>query len=157
MVPIDFNDEQVFELLKTLQDEEVQYLLIGGIAMMFHGRDRVTPDVDIWVKDTEQNIVKLRQVLSKLGMGDDEQVQSLELASAFNQFSKDQYGLLVEPMKNPKAFESEDFEFCYSRAVEIELRNVKFRIIHPEDLLKEKEAINRHKDQGDISYLKTLA
>lgn len=47
--PPDFSD-----FLRLLNDHEVDYLLIGGYAVGFHGYPRATGDMDIWVGVSEK-------------------------------------------------------------------------------------------------------
>lgn len=37
-------------VLKALHEHDVEYILIGGVAVIFHGVSRVTKDLDIFVK-----------------------------------------------------------------------------------------------------------
>ena len=57
-------------------------------------------------------------------------------------------------MTNLKAFSKFDFDQCYERAAPGEFNGVSFKVVHMNDLLKEKEATNRPKDQADILYLR---
>ena len=43
-LPIDLK-----EFLKSLSDHHVEYLLIGGYAVAYHGYPRTTGDMDIWI------------------------------------------------------------------------------------------------------------
>ena len=44
LLPPDFK-----EFLQLLNDHQVEYLLIGGYAVGYHGYPRATGDMDIWV------------------------------------------------------------------------------------------------------------
>ena len=37
------------EFLESLNENNVEYLIIGGYAVAFHGHPRYTKDIDIWV------------------------------------------------------------------------------------------------------------
>jgi len=62
-----FNGMEFFEnflgILKALWQEKVEYILIGGFAVIIHGMPRVTQDLDIFVKMDPENIDKLRKAL----------------------------------------------------------------------------------------------
>lgn len=49
--------------LKALRNERVNYVLIGGAAMILYGRARATRDIDIFVEPAPDNIDRLRQAL----------------------------------------------------------------------------------------------
>ena len=38
------------ELLELFNDHEVEYMIVGGYALAFHGAPRYTGDIDIFVK-----------------------------------------------------------------------------------------------------------
>lgn len=57
--------EDFREFLRLLQEADVQYLLIGGYAVGFHGYPRTTADIDIWVATDPGNASKLLDELSE--------------------------------------------------------------------------------------------
>lgn len=156
MAPIDFRDEDIYQFFLSLQNHDVQYLLVGGFAMAFHGRVRATHDVDLWIKDDPSNLHNFKRVLSENAVPGIDQVKELQLVAGFTQFNVGNSGFVVDPMTNMKAFHSYDFDACYGRAIEGEFKGLRFRVINARDLLKEKEATNRSKDQDDIDYLRSL-
>ncbi|HEY9007070.1 MAG TPA: hypothetical protein VIM75_13110 [Ohtaekwangia sp.] len=157
MTPIDLGDEEVVAFLRSLQEYDVKYLLIGGFAVAFHGYVRATHDLDLWIRDDASNIENLRKVLTKHGVAGLDEIRSFELIPGFTQFSVGDSGFIVEPLKSLKAFSAYDFDACYDRADIGSFQNITFRVIHPKDLLKEKQTTNRPKDQGDIEHLKNLS
>ncbi len=156
MAAIDLNDDEVLGFLKSMQDEEVTYLLVGGFAIAFHGYVRATHDLDLWIKDEQSNIGKFKSVLKKHGVEGLEQVRALDFIPGFTQFNIGNSGFVIDPMKKLKSFDEFDFDKCYQRSQQGEYKGVKFNVISHRDLLKEKLSSNRPKDQGDIEYLKNL-
>lgn len=65
MAAIDFRDPEILSFFKSMETEKVEYLLIGGFAMAFHGYVRATHDLDIWLKDSSENIARFITVLKK--------------------------------------------------------------------------------------------
>jgi len=51
----DIEDEFFLAFLTAMQKREVRYMLIGGIAVNFHGVNRSTQDMDIWLAPTSNN------------------------------------------------------------------------------------------------------
>ena len=43
------------ELLRLLNSKKVEYLVIGGYAVAFHGYPRATGDIDIWIAISKEN------------------------------------------------------------------------------------------------------
>ena len=43
------------EFIKLLNDRKVEYLLVGGYAVVLYGYVRYTGDIDIWIKPSNHN------------------------------------------------------------------------------------------------------
>lgn len=52
---------------KVLKEFNVEYMLIGSLATMFYGRNRSTDDIDLLVKDSQENGIKLIKALKSIG------------------------------------------------------------------------------------------
>src|ERR1700694_1188705 len=55
------------ELLQLLNEFQVEYLIVGGFAVMKYGEPRYTKDLDIWVHNSGQNSARLVEALTKFG------------------------------------------------------------------------------------------
>src|SRR6185312_14892721 len=55
------------ELLQLLNEFKVEYLIVGGFAVMKYGEPRYTKDLDIWVHSSSQNAERLVTALKKFG------------------------------------------------------------------------------------------
>jgi hypothetical protein len=55
------------ELLQALNEFEVEYLVVGGYAVMKYTEPRYTKDLDVWVHNSAQNSARLFQALAKFG------------------------------------------------------------------------------------------
>lgn len=57
-----------FEDMLTLLDKhQVRYLIIGGLAFVYHAKPRYTKDMDLWLDISEQNISIANQALEEFG------------------------------------------------------------------------------------------
>lgn len=63
-LPEDFED-----FLKLLNKYAVEYMVVGGYALAFHGKPRYTGDLDIWIDVSESNADKLVSIIQKFGFG----------------------------------------------------------------------------------------
>jgi hypothetical protein len=106
MAPIDFRGDDILKFFRDLEFEKVQYLLVGGFAMAFHGYVRATHDLDLWIKEEPENIGRLKKVLFKNGVKDIEATRELQLVAGFTQFNVGTSGFVVDLMTNLKAFSS---------------------------------------------------
>ena len=55
------------ELLRLLNEFEVEYLIVGGFAVMKYGEPRYTKDLDVWVHNSPPNSVRVVGALKKFG------------------------------------------------------------------------------------------
>jgi hypothetical protein len=55
------------ELLQLLNEFEVEYLIVGGFAVMKYGEPRYTKDLDVWVRSSASNSLRLIEALKKFG------------------------------------------------------------------------------------------
>ena len=55
--------KEFLEVFKALGQQKVDYVLIGGVAVILHGMERLTRAIDIIVKMSPENIHKLRKAL----------------------------------------------------------------------------------------------
>lgn len=49
-----FNDD-FRDLLAAFNEHEVEYILVGGYAVIVHGYNQTTGDLDLWVNATKEN------------------------------------------------------------------------------------------------------
>jgi len=62
------NDSADFEdLLGFFQEHQVRYLIVGGLAFIFHAKPRYTKDMDLWVEDSAENLARANQALTEFG------------------------------------------------------------------------------------------
>ena len=55
------------ELLRLLNEFEVEYLIVGGFAVMKYGESRYTKDLDVWVGNSTSNAERVVNALRKFG------------------------------------------------------------------------------------------
>jgi len=68
----DIGDEFYIAFLTAMQAQQVRYMLIGGIAVNFHGVSRNTLDMDIWLAPTNENRDLFYKVLLDIGYIEEE-------------------------------------------------------------------------------------
>ena len=54
------------ELLQLLNEFEVEYLIVGGFAVMKYGEPRYTKDLDVWVHNSRQNSLRVVEALKEV-------------------------------------------------------------------------------------------
>ena len=61
------NDDFI-DFLKFFNQFQVDYILVGGYAVIFHGYNRTTGDLDVWVKPTVNNYRKMLLAFKAFGL-----------------------------------------------------------------------------------------
>ena len=69
---VDIEDKFFLAFLTAMQNHKVRYMLIGGVAMNFHGVNRSTQDTDIWLAPTNVNRDLFCRSLLELGYSEEE-------------------------------------------------------------------------------------
>ncbi len=144
ILPHDFK-----EFLKLLNFRRVEYLLVGGYAVAYHGYPRATADIDLWVKISRDNAERITSALRDFGFDAPGLSESLFLEKN-----------RVVRMGNPP-FRIEiittasgvDFAACYSRRAEVVIDGIQVGIIALKDLKTNKKASGRYKDLDDLQNL----
>jgi predicted nucleotidyltransferase len=144
VLPADFK-----EFLKLLNETEVEYLLIGGYAVGYHGYPRTTADMDVWVAISAANASKLVDVFRRFGMQDSKLTTDLFL----------QPGKIIRmgvpPMRIEVLTEIDGVAFseCFAAREVVTLDGQKVNLISLSHLRKNKQASGRHKDLDDLEHL----
>ena len=55
------------DLLRLLRKHEVRYLVIGGLAFIYHARPRYTKDMDLWIDPSPRNVRRANAALAEFG------------------------------------------------------------------------------------------
>jgi hypothetical protein len=136
------------EFLELLDNHEVEYLLVGGYAVILHGYARSTGDMDLWVNQTNENYNKLKLVYTNFGAP----IFSIE---DFESDTFDVWSIGVEPRKIEILTKVSGLEFKESKKNCMYLNFEKFKIpyIDFEDLMKNKMTTGRLKDLADVEQL----
>jgi hypothetical protein len=142
------------DFINCLSKQRVQYMLVGGYAVIIRGYSRSTGDMDIWVNKTSENFKLLLNAITEFG---------LPLAAVpEHQFFSDQYDVFsfgrppyaIEILTDLKGISSFDEAYQLSTIEAVDDLNV--QVIHLKHLILSKEAANRHKDKNDIDNLPSV-
>ncbi len=55
------------DILELLNEHQVRYLIIGGLAFIYHAKPRYTKDMDLWIDPASDNVERTNAALSKFG------------------------------------------------------------------------------------------
>lgn len=81
--------DELLEILRALNTEAVEYVLIGATALNVHGIVRATEDVDLFVRPTAENIERLRNALH--AVYDDPEIEEISAEDLLGEYPAVRY------------------------------------------------------------------
>jgi hypothetical protein len=153
-------------IFKELNGLGIDYLVVGGLAVNFHGVPRMTYDIDLMVLLERENILKLLNRFTQWGYRPKIPVDPREFADemkrnswvhekgmkAFNFYSETlPIGEIDIVIDSPIPYEE-----LKSRAIKVELRDEKIPTVSIHDLIELKLRAGRKQDLADVEHLRTV-
>jgi predicted nucleotidyltransferase len=145
--------ERVLAIFRAFDEQQVEYVLIGGVALNLHGLVRATEDVDLFVRSDAANVEKIRRALRTIWT--DPEIESITTADLSGDYSVVRYGppgetLVVDLVSRiGTAFSFDDLD-----AENIEVEGVRVRVASPATLYRLKRDTVRPIDKADAAALK---
>ena len=148
-------DDELLRFWKALNENKVRYIMVGGFATRFHGFNRNTDDLDMWLEDTIENRKNLRTSFSELGYGDFSSLEMMQFVPGWTNFYIGG-GIELDIMTSMKGLENISFSECLSMASIADLEGVEVPFLHISHLIENKKIVNRPKDQVDVIELEKI-
>jgi len=148
-------DDELLRFWKTLNNNNVRYIMVGGFATRFHGFNRTTDDLDMWLEDTIENRKNFRKSFQELGYGDFSSLETMQFVPGWANFYIGS-GIELDIMTSMKGLESIAFNECLNMASIADLEGVKVPFLHINHLIENKKMVNRPKDQIDVIELEKI-
>jgi hypothetical protein len=141
-------------LIQNLIKGDVSFILIGGYAVNFHGYNRTTGDMDLWVKPANENRDKMIKVLFEMGFNKDDldTIGKMDFTKALA-FNFWEIPYKVDVLTKVAGV---DYETADKEKIIAEVENVKIPFIHVNHLVLSKIGNNRTKDKLDVEELQKI-
>ena len=152
---MDILDDELLNFWRSLNNNQVKYIMVGGFATRFHGFNRNTDDIDIWLDNTLQNRKNLRKSFKELGYGDFPSIETMEFVPGWTSFYIGQ-AIELDIMTTMKGLENYSFGECMDIASVANLDGIIVPFLHINQLIANKKAVNRPKDQIDVLELEKI-
>jgi hypothetical protein len=145
-------DKDLRELLELFRSTGVECLVVGGHAVAFHGRPRLTEDLDLFVRPDATNGARIVEALRAFGFA------SLEVSPT--DFTADdrviQLGRAPNRVDLLTKLYGVEFADAWSRRVAAHLDGAEVWMISRDDLIRNKRATGRTQDLADAEFLERL-
>lgn len=158
---------QLLDLVKSLSQNDVKYVVCGGIACVLHGVERNTYDVDISLDMNHANIMKIIEIAKKFNLQPriPEPIENLLDETKRNNWIQNKgaivYTLVAQDsplqmdifLKYPKTYDE-----LARKADNVIIDGIKIPVSSIDDLILAKNAVSpmRDKDRTDILELKKI-
>lgn len=137
------------EVFRYFQQNDVRYIIIGGIASILYGVPRATFDLDILIEATPENAGKLLDALKQAGLGTAELTTAAKLLEHEITVFEDR--IRIDVMTSAPGIE---FQKTWENRNTVKFHGQELHLISKEDLIASKKASGRKQDIEDIRLLR---
>jgi len=139
------------DLLREFIAGDVEFLLIGGWAVAAHGHGRTTDDMDVLIRASEENGMRVMAALERFG------APTAKIDAGL--FATERYGYRIglKPMliELLTTIDGVDFDEAKVDAIEVAVGGLRVPVIGRAALLANKRASGRAKDLADVDALES--
>ena len=153
-------------LFEALNEAEVRYVVVGGLAVVLHGYARLTGDVDLIVDLVPKEAAKAIKALLGSGFKPKPPVDALQFSDPdVRQSWVDEKGMRVFSLFDPKrpmllldlfVENPIPFEELWGRSEILPLSGVSVRVASIKDIIRLKKKAGRPQDLQDIEALRKI-
>jgi hypothetical protein len=136
------------DILALLGKHKVRYLIIGGLAFIYHAKPRYTKDMDLWIDPAPENIKQANRALGEFGspytLNSENVKEILQLGVA-----PDRIDLLMNVT-------GATFETAWKNRIRGRYGEAKANWIDLDSLIRIKNRINNPRHQEDVRVLREV-
>ncbi len=136
------------DLLELMRSHQARYLIVGGLAFIYHAKPRYTKDMDLWVDASADNIARANKALEEFGsptlLAVNEPTQVVQIGVAPNRID-----LIV-------SVGDTDFDAAWEKRIETGYGNAPANWIDLDTLIEIKSRIDHPKHQEDARVLREV-
>ncbi|MFZ1519721.1 MAG: nucleotidyltransferase [Ignavibacteriaceae bacterium] len=146
MLKVEKDFEEFVELLNKFS---VEYMIVGAYALALYSRPRNTGDIDVFINSSSKNAKQIIKVIEEFGFEN----AGIEENDFMTRGRIVQLG--VSPVRIDIINEIDGINFldAYKRKEIFQFGNVSANFISRQDIIANKKASNRKKDQADLDEL----
>ena len=138
------------EFLTCLNEAGVEYLVVGGHAVAYHGYIRPTRDMDVWVAVSQVNAGKIVQAVKSFFGAD---LPGLAPDWFMDAENTTRFGAVPNLIEIIPTISGGQFDLAFARRVEALIDGQRVNLINLDDLIANKKASARLKDLADVEQL----
>jgi hypothetical protein len=144
--------DEVLALIRAMNDEKVEYITLGALALWTHGIPRLTEDADFFIAPSMENIARLKAARARVW--DDPHIEEISAEELLADYPSVRYGppnteLYIDFLTRLEIYPYDALEWEVQ-----ELEGVPIRVVTPLQLYRMKRHTVRPKDWGDAEALR---
>jgi hypothetical protein len=136
------------DILELFARHRVRYVIVGGLAFIYHAKPRFTKDIDLWIDSDHENVRRANRALEEFGspelltVEDADEILQLGAAPSRIDILRDTIDL--------------DFDQVWQRRIESRYGRAPANWIDLDSLLAIKSAIDHPRHQEDARILRAV-
>jgi hypothetical protein len=148
-------NEDFLDMLRCLQEAEVEFVIVGAHALAAHGIARATGDIDILVRPSRESAGRVMSALLQFGAPVAAHgVASVDFATPGVVY---QLGLPPRRIDLLTEISGVDFDEAWASAIKTSFGDLTVSVLGRDALIKNKRAAGRDKDLADVKALERLS
>lgn len=136
------------DILSLFEEFQVRYLIIGGLAFIYHAKPRYTKDMDIWIDPGKENVSRANRALAEFG--------SPYLLDAENPEEILQLGIAPDRIDLLRRIEGATFRTAWENRIRGNYGDVTANWVDIDSLIRIKSKIDHPRHQEDARVLREV-
>ncbi|MEZ4721002.1 MAG: nucleotidyltransferase [Flavobacteriales bacterium] len=145
--------QEVIDAIESFNRHKVKYVVVGGIAVIAHGYDRSTGDMDIWLSNEEDNLDRFKNALAECDFDHDQINEAIDGFKEMGHLTvtiDHRFPFDFMPVYSSKI----PFEEAFEKSKQATMFGVNLTVVDLDSLIDMKIKAGRIKDYRDVLELK---
>jgi len=137
------------QFIESLNSSGVEYLVVGAVALAYHGFPRYTGDLDVLIRNSRDNAKRLEAALAEFGMAG----LGLEAADFVDSYRVVQLGVAPNRIDLLTSLTGLTFDEAWVNRIETSMEGTRVNFIGRDALIRNKRLTGRTQDKADLEAL----
>jgi len=137
------------QFIESLNSSGVEYLVVGAVALAYHGFPRYTGDLDVLIRNSPDNAKRLEAALAEFGMAG----LGLKAADFLGSYRVVQLGVAPNRIDLLTSLTGLTFDEAWVNRIETALEGTRVNFIGRDALIRNKRLTGRTRDKADLEAL----
>ncbi len=135
--------------IESLNSSEVEYLIVGAVALAYHGIPRYTGHLDVLIRNSPENSQRLESALQSFGFA----ALGLKAADFVDSYRVIQLGVPPNRIDLLTSITGVSFDEAWAERIGAEIEGIRVNFIGRQTLIRNKRSSGRPQDLADLQAL----